>query len=72
MDNNNSANRLPDSHLESAAWAARMLGVTPEHLATMRYRGQGPAYVRLSKRCVKYNPTTVMAWIQSHTIEEGL
>lgn len=34
--------------------AAELLGVTPRKLELMRQHGNGPAFVRVSSKCVRY------------------
>jgi predicted DNA-binding transcriptional regulator AlpA len=47
--------------LNQAAVAA-ILGVKPRTLEDWRLRGTGPDYIRISSRCVRYNPFAVAAW----------
>lgn len=67
--------KSPDTYLPETLWSNRQtatrLGVTPHYLDTMRYRKQGPAYIRLSKRRVMYDPTVVEEWLQARTVGEG-
>lgn len=42
---------------------AELLSKTPNALYSMRYRGEGPKWVRTSKRGVRYRPEDVDAWI---------
>lgn len=42
---------------------AEHLGLSVGALATMRYRGQGPAWVPLSKRAIRYRWEDVEAWV---------
>ena len=57
--------------LLSNSQTAELMGVTPHYLDNLRYRGQGPSYVRLSKRRVAYDPVIVEAWISDNTVETG-
>jgi hypothetical protein len=42
--------------------AAESIGLTPRFLQTRRYRGDGPPFVRISIRCVRYIPADLEAW----------
>lgn len=44
--------------------AATILGLTPRTLQAWRARGDGPAFVRISSRCVRYQPSALEEWIQ--------
>lgn len=43
--------------------AAEMLGVSKRALQAWRYRGGGPAYVRLSAHAIRYRPCDLALWI---------
>lgn len=43
---------------------AEYLGMSVAALATQRYRGDGPAYVRLSARAIRYRWEDVDAWLR--------
>ncbi|NMN01327.1 hypothetical protein G1C96_1916 [Bifidobacterium sp. DSM 109958] len=53
--------------LTNAQTAAR-LGVSVKYLNNMRYSGRGPAFIRLSRRCVVYDAGVVNAWIEANTV----
>lgn len=64
----------PIRHAQSAEQAeallnekqtAKMLAVTPRALQAWRYRGGGPAYVRISSRVIRYRRCDLYAWIAS-------
>jgi predicted DNA-binding transcriptional regulator AlpA len=44
--------------------AATILGLTPRTLQAWRARGDGPAFVRISSRCVRYQASALDNWIQ--------
>lgn len=48
---------------------ASICGVTPRTVGDWRQKGEGPPYVKLSSRVVRYRREDVLAWIASH--EEG-
>ncbi len=44
--------------------AADRLGLSPRFLEVRRYRGDGPRFVKVSSRCVRYRPEALDAWIE--------
>ena len=46
--------------------AAASIGLTPRFLQTRRMQGTGPAFVRISARCIRYRPTDIDAWAEEH------
>ena len=52
--------------------AARMLGLSASTLAKMRMRGEGPAFVRVSSRCVLYRVSDIEAWLDARTMGSAL
>jgi predicted DNA-binding transcriptional regulator AlpA len=55
--------------------AADLIGFTPRALQDWRHRGEGPRYVRVSSRAVRYRPADLAAWaeerIRSSTSDPG-
>ena len=47
--------------------AARELKVKPQTLGAWRFRGQGPAYVRVGK-LIFYTPSALRAYVASRTV----
>lgn len=47
--------------------AAAMLGVRPKTMTMWRYRRRGPAYVRISRRCVRYSPLEIARYVVAHS-----
>lgn len=43
--------------------AADRIGLTESFLEARRVRGDGPLYVRISQRCVRYAPGDLAAWV---------
>ena len=43
--------------------AAKFLKVTPRQMQAMRQRGDGPRFIRMSSRCIRYTRTL----LKSHT-----
>jgi hypothetical protein len=56
-----------DEDLIPEADAARELRVKPQTLGAWRFRGQGPAYVRIGK-LIFYTPSSLRAYIASRTV----
>lgn len=50
---------------------AELLGVTPKCLEARRFKGQGPPFIRLSNRWVRYAPSDVEAWLAAHRENAG-
>ena len=48
--------------LLSEAEAAEAIGLTPRYLQEKRRRGDGPPYVALSTRCIRYRPSDIDEW----------
>ena len=49
-------------------------GIGKSTLEQMRCRGEGPAYIKVSARMVKYTRADIEAWLDSHrkaTIDSG-
>lgn len=44
--------------------AAELLGIAAQTLAHWRTRAAGPRYVLLTKRCVRYRLSDIMAWLE--------
>lgn len=44
--------------------AAEYLQLSPRTLQAWRLRGGGPAFVRISKRCVRYRLVDIQAWAE--------
>ncbi len=54
-----------DDTLLSQKRVATMLGLTTRALEAWRARGEGPAFIRLSVRCIRYRRADVEAWLAS-------
>lgn len=61
---------MTDGYLTSAQLAAR-LNVTPVTVRTWRQRGQGPDYIKVTPRCVRYALSDVERWERDHIIKTG-
>lgn len=48
--------------------AAALLGVSPRTLEQWRLKGGGPAFVRMSHRCVRYRRETLDAWLVAREV----
>jgi hypothetical protein len=55
--------------------AARSIGLTARFLTERRRKGDGPNFVRVSSRCVRYRPEDLQRWAESllrtSTSDEG-
>ena len=47
--------------------AAALLDLTPRALQNFRYRGEGPHYVKISSRCVRYRVEDLYEFIEART-----
>jgi predicted DNA-binding transcriptional regulator AlpA len=57
------------SKLVSQRQAAEMLGLSARTLESMRLKCIGPSFVRLSRRCVRYQVVDIQAWIEQHRVK---
>jgi hypothetical protein len=46
--------------------AATLLNVTSSCLQAWRYRGDGPPFIKISARCVRYKWTDLQEWIDGN------
>jgi predicted DNA-binding transcriptional regulator AlpA len=53
------------STLRNEVQAAAFLGVSPRALQKWRVTGQGPQYLRLSSRCIRYSQAELDRWIEA-------
>lgn len=53
---------MSDQMLLTEAQAAKLIGLSPRFLQARRYTGDGPPYVRISSRCVRYRREDLAAW----------
>lgn len=58
----------------STSKAADLIGVSKRTMEAWRLRGEGPPFVRISKRCVRYRIEDLEGWtaerVKSSTSEE--
>ena len=47
---------------------AHLLDVSPKTLANQRSRREGPPYIRLSGRAIRYSRKAVAAWIEQRAV----
>ncbi|MCP5426759.1 MAG: DNA-binding protein [Chromatiaceae bacterium] len=52
--------------------AADFLGVTPRKLEQMRQHGNGPEFVRISPKCVRYRMKELIAFQDAHLRQNTL
>lgn len=51
------------SMLLSEKEAAKLLGFSPRTLQAWRVTGDGPHFIRISPRCIRYRPEDLEAWV---------
>lgn len=56
----------PPAELWTTAQVADHLGMTVAAVAALRHRGNGPHYVRIGTRTIRYRRTDVDAWIDAN------
>jgi hypothetical protein len=59
------------ARLVTPAEAAAILGVTVKHLKDWRWKGGGPAFVRISHKVVMYRYESLMAWACKREFESA-
>ena len=62
-------NTAPASKLLTPAEVAELIGCTAGNLARWRKRRQGPPYVVLTSRLVRYREADVQAWLASRVVD---
>jgi hypothetical protein len=66
---------MKDRVLVSEVEAAEMIGLTPRFLQVRRSTGDGPPFVRISSRCIRYRPEDLEAWaeerLRTSTSDQG-
>lgn len=53
----------PAKTLLNTTQAAELLGLEPRTLECWRQRGDGPRYISISRRCVRYDLEDLYEWI---------
>lgn len=53
--------------LASSAEVAEFIGITPNRLAKMRMDGDGPKFIRVNTRTIRYRWSAVEAWLEQQT-----
>jgi hypothetical protein len=54
---------MPD-YLLRPSDAAAFLDLTPRFLEMRRFRGGGPPFIRVSRRCVRYLMSDLQTWVE--------
>ena len=58
----------PDRLIDERA-AAEMLGISPDTLRNQRCRGDGPRFVRLSARCIRFEVAEILKYIAERRVK---
>ena len=48
--------------------AAHFLGLRPQTLANWQWLNEGPPFIRISERCVRYDVNELVAWMKAQEI----
>lgn len=48
--------------------AAKLIDIKPQTMQAWRHKGIGPKYVKISRRCVKYDPCDIEEWISKKRV----
>ncbi len=56
----------PNDPLIDTKEHARIRGVSPSKIEHERLAGEGPPYIKTSRRCVRYRLSDVNAWLDVH------
>jgi predicted DNA-binding transcriptional regulator AlpA len=59
---------MTNEALLSQRQVAELFGLSERTLEAMRLRGAGPAFVRFSRRCVRYRAADIDRFIMSRTV----
>ena len=51
--------------------ASDLLGVNPVIMETWRRKGQGPKYIRINQRCVRYRLGDLASFQDAHLVDVG-
>ena len=62
--------KIDPNALATQSEVAAHVGVSPRALEAWRLRGEGPPFIRLSRRLVRYRPADVDAWIEQHVVPQ--
>ena len=60
---------MKTDELIDAGEVARVLGISPRTLEGMRQEGRGPAYVRISSKCVRYRRSDLERFLTRVRVE---
>jgi hypothetical protein len=69
-DETNNLRELPilKGRLLKRVEAANFLGLKEQTLANLAWKNQGPPFIRLSARCIRYSVEDLLAWAMSHEV----
>ena len=59
---------MDNDQLLSQVEAAELLGISPSTMNGWRVQGRGPAFVRLTARCVRYRISDLERWVDAQRV----
>lgn len=59
---------LDDEALVDENVAAEVINLSPRTLQAKRLNGEGPRFIRISRRCVRYRMRDVLDWLSDHRV----
>lgn len=48
--------------------AARIVGLSPDHMIRLRSKGGGPEYMKYGRHCVRYSVASLRAWMETRLV----
>lgn len=58
---------IPTDILITPAQLGERFGMTTGALAQMRYKGNGPKFIKLGGRQIRYSESDIQAWLEQQT-----
>ena len=55
------------SELLTPEQAGQLLSMSSHYMAQMRYLGNGPVYIKISAKTIRYRRADLESWIDAHT-----
>lgn len=60
---------MAENKMMTTSEVAEYIGYDRRSVQNMRHRGEGPAYIRLNGRTVRYRREVVESWLEANTVE---